>query len=51
MAVLLVWDKDSYTGRSLWLFPCIYVLQPKLIHVYQSSSLLLSHLPIWARPV
>jgi hypothetical protein len=48
MAFLLVWDKYIYTGRFLVLFPCIYVLQPKLIHLYQSSSLLFSHLPIVA---
>jgi hypothetical protein len=28
MMFLLVWDKDSYTGRFLVLFPCIYVLHP-----------------------
>jgi O-antigen ligase len=30
---LLVWDKASYTGRFLMLFPCLCVLQPKLTHV------------------
>jgi hypothetical protein len=29
MAFLLVWDKDSYTGRFFVLFPCICVLQSK----------------------
>jgi hypothetical protein len=27
------------------LFPCIYVLQPQLIYLYQTSSLLPGHLP------
>jgi hypothetical protein len=27
MLFLLVWEKDSYTGSFLVLFPCIYVLQ------------------------
>jgi hypothetical protein len=26
MKFLLVWDKDSYTGRFLVIFPCMYVL-------------------------
>jgi hypothetical protein len=30
------------------LLPCIYVLQPKLVHLYQSSSLLPSPLPMLA---
>jgi hypothetical protein len=30
------------------LFPCTCVLQPELIHLYQTSSLLPSHLPIVA---
>jgi hypothetical protein len=30
---LLVWDKDSYTGSFLVLFPCIYVLQLQLRNV------------------
>jgi hypothetical protein len=37
-----------YTGRFLVLFPCIYVLQPTLVHLYQISSLLSSPLPIMA---
>jgi hypothetical protein len=45
---LLVWDEDSYTGRFRVLFPCIYVLQPKLVHLYQTPSLFPSHLPIVA---
>jgi hypothetical protein len=40
MVVLVVWDKDSYIGRFLMLFPCMCVLQPKLVHLYQTSSLL-----------
>jgi hypothetical protein len=34
---LLVWDKDSYTERFLVLLPYICVLQPKLVHLYQTS--------------
>jgi hypothetical protein len=45
---LLAWDKDSYTERVLALLPCICVLQPKLIHLYQTSSLLPGHLLIVA---
>jgi hypothetical protein len=46
MAVLLVWDKDSYTGRFLVLFPFINVLPPKLVNLCRPSSLLSSPLPI-----
>jgi hypothetical protein len=45
---LLVWDKDSYTGRFLVLFPCTWVLQPKSVHLYQSFLLLPSPVPIVA---
>jgi hypothetical protein len=47
---LLVWDKDSHIGRFLMFFPCTCVLQHKLVHPYQTSSLLPSPLPIvaWA---
>jgi hypothetical protein len=45
---LLVWDKDSYTERFLVLLLCTCVLQPTLVHLYQTSSLLLSLLPIVA---
>jgi hypothetical protein len=48
MAFLLVWHKNIYTGRFLMFFPCIYVLKPKLVHLYHSSSLLPSPLPIMA---
>jgi hypothetical protein len=37
---LLLLYKDSYTGNFLVLFPCIYVLQTQLVHLYHSSSLL-----------
>jgi hypothetical protein len=46
IAILLVWNKDSYTERLLALLPCTNVLQPELIHLYQTSSLLPGHLPI-----
>jgi hypothetical protein len=29
---LLVWDKASYTGSFLGIFPCIYVLYPQLVY-------------------
>jgi hypothetical protein len=45
-AFLLVSDKDSYTDRFLALLPCTCVLQPKLVHLYQTSSLLPGHLRI-----
>jgi hypothetical protein len=48
MVFLLVWDKDSYTGIFFVLFPCTCVLQPTLVHLYQTSSLLPGHLPIMA---
>jgi hypothetical protein len=48
MVVLLVCNKDSYTGRFLVLLPCICVLQSKLFCLYQNSSLLPSPLPIVA---
>jgi hypothetical protein len=47
-AFLLLWGGDSYTERFLVLFPCICVLQLKLVHLYQTSSLLPSSLPIAA---
>jgi hypothetical protein len=43
---LLVWDKDSYTERFLALFPCTYVLHSTLVHLCQTTSLLLGPLPI-----
>jgi hypothetical protein len=46
MTFLLVWDKNSYTQRFLALLPCMCILQPKLIHLYQTSLLLLTPLPI-----
>jgi hypothetical protein len=48
IALLLVWDKDSYTERFLALLPCTCVLQPILVHLYQPSSLLPGQLPIVA---
>jgi hypothetical protein len=48
MAFLLVWDKDSHTERFLALLPCTCVLQPTLVHHYQTSSLLSGPLPIVA---
>jgi hypothetical protein len=46
IAFLLAWDKDSYTERFLALLPCTCVLQPELVHLYQTSTLLPSSLPI-----
>jgi hypothetical protein len=51
MVFLLVWNKDSYTGRFLVLFPNIHVLPPQLVHLFQSSSLLPSPFPWWPQPV
>jgi hypothetical protein len=48
IAFLLVWDKDSYTERFLALLPCTCVLQSTLVHLYQTSSLLPSPVPIVA---
>jgi hypothetical protein len=48
IAILLVWTKDSYTERFLVSLPCTCVLQPTLVHLYQTSSLLPSLLPIVA---
>jgi hypothetical protein len=48
IALLLVWDKDSYTERFLAVLPCTCVLQPILVHLYQTSSLLPDHLLIVA---
>jgi hypothetical protein len=48
MAFLQLWEKGSYAAKFLMLFPCIYVLQPKLVHLYQSSSLIPCPLPIVA---
>jgi hypothetical protein len=30
---LLVWDKGSYAGSSLVIFPYIYVLSPLIIYI------------------
>jgi hypothetical protein len=48
IAFLLVWDKDSYTERFLVLLPCTYVLQPTLVLLCQTSSILPGPLPIVA---
>jgi hypothetical protein len=48
IAFLLAWDKDMYTERFLALLPCTCILQPELVHPYQTSSLIPSHLPIVA---
>jgi hypothetical protein len=45
-SVFASWDKNSYTERYLALLPCTCVLQPELIYLYQTSLLLLRHLPI-----
>jgi hypothetical protein len=45
-AFLLVWHKDSDTEKFLALLPCTYVLQPELVHFYQTSSVLPGHIPI-----
>jgi hypothetical protein len=45
IAFLLVWDEVSSTGRFFVLFLYIYILQPKLVHLYQTSSLLSSPFP------
>jgi hypothetical protein len=47
-AFSLIWGEDSYTGRFLVLFPCICVLQPIMVHLCETSSLLPSLLPIAA---
>jgi hypothetical protein len=45
IAILLVWDIDSYTERFLALLPCTSVLQPTLVHFYLTSSLFPGPLP------
>jgi hypothetical protein len=48
IAFLLVWGKYSYTKRFLAFLPCTCVLQPTLVHLYYTSSLLPSPFPIVA---
>jgi hypothetical protein len=48
IAFLLVWDKDSYTGRFWAWFPCTFVLHPTLVHSLPDHSLLPGPLPILA---
>jgi hypothetical protein len=45
---LLVWGKDSYTERFLALLPRTCVLQPTLVHLYRTSSILPTPLPMVA---
>jgi hypothetical protein len=51
VAFLLVWNKDSYTEKFLALLPCMCVLQPTLVHLYLTSSLLPSVLPTVASAI
>jgi hypothetical protein len=37
---LLLWDKDSYTERFIAFVLCTCLLQPTLVHLYQTTSLL-----------
>jgi hypothetical protein len=46
--IFLLWDEGSYTERFLALLPCTCVLQPTLVHLYQTSSLVPGPLPIVA---
>jgi hypothetical protein len=48
IVLLLVWDKDNYTEKFLALLPFTCVLQPRLVHLYQISSLLPGPLSIVA---
>jgi hypothetical protein len=48
IAFLLGGDRDSYTERFLALLPCTCILQPTLVHLYQTPSLLPGPLPIVA---
>jgi hypothetical protein len=48
IALLLSWNKASYTERFLALLPCTCILQPTLAHLCQTSSLLPGPLPIVA---
>jgi hypothetical protein len=38
MTLLLIWDKGSYTGSFLVVFPCVFVLQPQLVYLLKFSS-------------
>jgi hypothetical protein len=42
---LLVWNKHSYKERFLALLPCTSILQPTLVNLYLTFSLLPSPLP------
>jgi hypothetical protein len=48
IAFLLVWDKDSNTERFLALLPYTCVLQPTMVHLCQTFSLLPGPFPIVA---
>jgi hypothetical protein len=45
---LVGWDKGSCMGRFLSLLPCTCVLQPTLVYLYKTSSLLPGPCPIVA---
>jgi hypothetical protein len=47
---LWVRGRDSYTGKFLALLAYMCVLQPTLVHLYLTSSLLPGHLPIFYSP-
>jgi hypothetical protein len=47
IAFLPVWHQDSYTERFLALLLCTCVLQPRLIHLYETSSPLPGPLAQW----
>jgi hypothetical protein len=42
---LLAWDKGSYTERFLALLLCTGVLQPELVHLYQTVLFTISRSP------
>jgi hypothetical protein len=42
MTFLLIWDKGSYTGSFLVIFPCMYVLLHQLFYLFYFSSFYLS---------
>jgi hypothetical protein len=47
MTFLPVWDKDSYKETFLVLFPCTYVLQPQLVHLFSPLHSSLVHFSWW----
>jgi hypothetical protein len=38
MTFLFVWDKVSYTGSFLVVFPCLHMLYPQLVYLLQLST-------------